>query len=106
MWDEWREKFEAALCDDLNTPNALTIVYKTVKEINVALRTNPLDVNRLEVLFYSLSKMIEILGLQFDYPLVNDEDRLNYELYMKARNDKDFEKADMYRKVLIERNLL
>ena len=100
------KEFLEALCDDLNTPNALTIVYKTVKEINVALRTNPLDVNRLEVLFYSLSKMIEILGLQFDYPLVNDEDRLNYELYMKARNDKDFEKADMYRKVLIERNLL
>ena len=99
-------EFLEALCDDLNTPNALTIVYKTVKEINVALRTNPLDINRLEVLFYSLSKMIEILGLQFDYPLVNDEDRLNYELYMKARNDKDFEKADMYRKVLIERNLL
>ena len=100
------KEFLEALCDDLNTPNALTIVYKTVKEINVALRTNPLDINRLEVLFYSLSKMIEILGLQFDYPLVNDEDRLNYELYMKARNDKDFEKADMYRKVLIERNLL
>lgn len=99
-------EFLEALCDDLNTPNALTIVYKTVKEINVALRTNPLDINRLEVLFYSLSKMIEILGLQFDYPLVNDEDRLNYELYMKARNDKDFEKADMYRKELIERNLL
>ena len=99
-------EFLEALCDDLNTPNALTIVYKTVKEINVALRTNPLDINRLEVLFYSLSKMIEILGLQFDYPSVNDEDRLNYELYMKARNDKDFEKADMYRKVLIERNLL
>ena len=100
------KEFLEALCDDLNTPNALTVVYKTVKEINVALRTNPLDINRLEVLFYSLSKMIEILGLQFDYPLVNDEDRLNYELYMKARNDKDFEKADMYRKVLIERNLL
>ncbi len=99
-------EFLEALCDDLNTPNALTVVYKTVKEINVALRTNPLDINRLEVLFYSLSKMIEILGLQFDYPLVNDEDRLNYELYMKARNDKDFEKADMYRKELIERNLL
>ena len=100
------KEFLEALCDDLNTPNALTVVYKTVKEINVALRTNPLDINRLEVLFYSLSKMIEILGLQFDYPLVNDEDRLNYELYMKARNDKDFEKADMYRKELIERNLL
>ena len=100
------KEFLEALCDDLNTPNALTVVYKTVKEINVALRTNPLDINRLEVLFYSLSKMIEILGLQFDYPLVNDDDRLNYELYMKARNDKDFEKADMYRKVLIERNLL
>lgn len=100
------KEFLEALCDDLNTPNALTVVYKTVKEINVALRTNPLDINRLEVLFYSLSKMIEILGLQFDYPSVNDEDRLNYELYMKARNDKDFEKADMYRKVLIERNLL
>lgn len=99
-------EFLDALCDDLNTPNALTVVYKTVKEINVALRSNPMDVNKLEVLFNSLKKMIEILGLQFDYPIVNDEDRLNFELYMKARNEKDFEKADMYRKVLIERKLL
>ena len=99
-------EFLDALCDDLNTPNALTVVYKTVKEINVALRSNPMDVNKLGVLFNSLRKMIEILGLQFDYPIVNDEDRLNFELYMKARNEKDFEKADMYRKVLIERKLL
>lgn len=98
--------FLTALCDDLNTPNALTEVYKKVKEINVALRSNPIDLSLLNNLFNSLGKMLEILGIQFTLPVLSDEDRNNFEEYNKARSEKDFEKADIYRKILIERKLL
>ena len=54
------EGFLSALADDLNTPNALTEVYRIVKEANIALRSNPLDVEVLKVKFFTLKKMLEI----------------------------------------------
>ena len=100
------ENFLNALCDDLNTPNALTEVYRIVKEANIALRSNPLDVEVLKVKFFTLKKMLEILGLQFDVHILTSEEIELLNNYNLARKEKDFVKADEYRKVLIEKKLL
>ena len=100
------ENFLNALCDDLNTPNALTEVYRIVKEANIALRSNPLDVEVLRVKFFTLKKMLEILGLQFDVHILTSEEIELLNNYNLARKEKDFVKADEYRKVLIEKKLL
>lgn len=100
------QEFLQCLCDDLNTPNALTVVYKVVKEANVALRTKPLDLKMIKEIYSSLDKELEILGLVFDKVVVTDEDKKNYELYNAYREAKDFEKADSYRKILIERKII
>ncbi len=99
-------EFLEALCDDLNTPNALTALYKVVKEANVSLRAKPLDINKIKSLYASLDKMLEILGIQLNKTIINDEDKENYRLYNEARENKDFEKADAYRKILIERKVI
>lgn len=100
------ENFLNALCDDLNTPNALTEVYRIVKEANIALRSNHLDVEVLKVKFFTLKKMLEILGLQFDVHILTSEEIELLNNYNLARKEKDFVKADEYRKVLIEKKLL
>ena len=100
------EVFLNALCDDLNTPNALTEVYRVVKEANIALRSNPLDVKVLEQKFFTIKKMMDILGLAFDVHELTSEEKELLENYNEARKNKDFVKADEYRKTLIEKKLL
>ena len=98
-------EFIDALCDDLNTPNALTEMYKTLKEANVALRANPSDFELLTQLFFTLKDMIDLLGLKFDLVKLTSEDIALYEEYNLSKANKDFEKSDQLRKILIERKI-
>ena len=98
-------EFIDALCDDLNTPNALTEMYKILKEANVALRANPSDLNLLTQLFFTLKDMIDLLGLKFDLVKLTSEDIALYEEYNLSKANKDFEKSDQLRKILIERKI-
>ena len=98
-------EFIDALCDDLNTPNALTEMYKTLKEANVALRANPSDLELLTQLFFTLKDMIDLLGLKFDLVKLTSEDIALYEEYNLSKANKDFEKSDQLRKILIERKI-
>lgn len=98
-------EFIDALCDDLNTPNALTEMYKILKEANVALRANPSDLNLLTQLFFTLKDMIDLLGLKFDLVKLTNEDIALYEEYNLSKANKDFEKSDQLRKILMERKI-
>ena len=100
------EGFLSALADDLNTPNALTEVYRIVKESNIALRSNPVDLDALQGKFFTLKKMLEVLGLKFEAHILKQEDKDLLNAYNEARKNKDFAKADEYRKELIEKKLL
>jgi len=46
------------------------------------------------------------LGLKYDMVKFSDEEIELYNNWMDARGNKDFEKADMYRNKLIEKNIL
>ena len=100
------EEFIKALCDDLNTPNALTELYKVIKEGNVALRNPSCDVETLKEIYFTLQDMISLLGLEFNLVKLSEEDKSIYNEYNKAKENKDYEKSDELRKVLIERKIL
>ena len=100
------ENFLNALCDDLNTPNALTEVYRIVKEGNVYLRSDPTYYKGIALRFFTLRKMLEILGLEFPLYILTDEDKELFNAYNQARKDCNYSKADEIRKVLIEKKLL
>ena len=100
------EGFLSALCNDLNTPNALTEVYRIVKESNIFLRSNPAYYEGIALRFFTLRKMLEILGLEFPLYILTDEDRGLFEEYNQARRDCNYFKADEIRKILIEKKLL
>ena len=100
------EGFLSALCNDLNTPNALTEVYRIVKEGNIYLRSNPTYYEGIALRFFTLRKMLEILGLEFPLHILSDEDKGLFEEFNQARKNSDYFKADEIRKVLIEKKLL
>ena len=100
------EGFLSALCNDLNTPNALTEVYRIVKEGNIYLRSDPTNYKGIALRLFTLRKMLEILGLEFPLYILTDEDRALFDEYNQARKDCNYFRADEIRKLLIGKKLL
>lgn len=98
--------FIGALCDDLNTANALMEVYNLVKKINQILRTKEVD-NKLFIdNFKSLLIMLDVLGLDITYKILDEDEKELYSVYIKAKQDKDFIKSDEIRKILMEKKII
>jgi len=105
-----REKFEAAMNDDLNTSVALSVLFELVRLANKLLEDNNTTIatlNAVEVLFSRLGG--EVLGIVKDeYPQVGQADDepvgklvdIVIEQRSEARKEKDFAKADDLRKRL------
>ena len=91
-FDETYTPFIDALNDDLNTPNAISVVYEVVKKINQAVRQREIDVENLAVLVHTLEKMLYILGIGFDKITMSEEDKELYQNWRSAVKEKDFEK--------------
>ena len=100
------QSFVEELCDDLNVSNALTILYKLLKEANQLLR-NP-NVKKEELLnhYGAISIALEILGLSSNTVKLSDDDKNLCFAYEAARRDKDFAKSDELRSKLVARNIL
>ena len=100
------EKFMEAMEDDLNTPNAYAVIFEIVKIINQKLREKEVDYTLLNKYTNSLKKCLDVLGIV--YPIINlsDEDKNIYKEWMDAKKEKNFEKADEYRKVLMDKGIL
>ena len=98
--------FLLALADDLNTANALMEVFNLIKLINQAIRTKEPDLLLLNDYFRTLSDMLDILGLDINYKVLNNEDKALYQQYIKAKAEKDFNTSDAIREELIKRNIL
>ncbi len=98
--------FINALCDDLNTANALMEVYNLVKKINQILRAKEVD-NKLFIdNFKSLLIMLDVLGLDITYKVLDEDEKELYSAYIKAKQDKDFIKSDEIRKILMEKKII
>ena len=98
--------FVNSLCDDLNTPNALTELFRVVKESNVSIRQNPFDGEKGKKIFFTLKEMFNILGLEIEYITLTEDDKTIFNKYNEAKANKDFAKSDELRKVLIERKII
>ena len=97
-------QFVEFMNDDFNTPNVYTQILQLVKDINVSVRSK--DYATLSIKFNTLKEILDVFGFEFEYKKLTDEDRVLYENWQKARMDKDFEKADIYRKELTLRGIL
>ena len=97
--------FIDALNDDLNISNAITVVYEVVKELNQLIRTREINFELAKDKEATLVKMLEILGIFFPEIKLTEEDKETFNKWNAAKAEKNFEEADKYRAILVERGL-
>ena len=100
------QSFVDALNDDLNTPNAISVVYEVVKIINQTLRSRPMPKEKLASCTQALKTMLSVLGIQLDEVHLSEQDKKMYRDWRQAVKEKDFETADAYRATLQEKGIL
>ena len=100
------DRFITAMNEDLNTPNGYMEIFETVKLLNKVLRDKETDWDKLISVRNSLIKMLEVMGIAYQQPLLTSEDKEVFIKWEKARQDKDFENADLYRQLLSEKGLI
>lgn len=99
-------QFIEAMSDDLNTPNAFSVVFETVKQLNAALRQREIDSSEVSELTVAIEKMLEILGINNQRLVLTDKNRELYNQWQQAKINKDFALADTLRLQLTEAGLL
>jgi len=98
------DTFKEYMNQDFNVQNVLTLINEIVKEMNVTLRSKNYERNALCV--NTLKTILDVLGINLFVEKLKDEELELYKKYNDARSVKDFETADIYRKKLIELNIL
>jgi cysteinyl-tRNA synthetase len=98
--------FIEAMDDDLNTPNGISAVFETVKQINQQVRQRELDKTKLAALVYTLEQQLYVLGIELDKILLSQEDKELYRAWKAAVKAKDFETADKHRNALKEKGII
>lgn len=90
------------LSDDFNTSNLITYMLDLTKKINAALRGSG---NALDY-YEEFKNVVYLLGLDYSYPVLTDEDKTVYQTWVDARSAKDYDSADKARKVLESRGII
>ncbi|MFU8793539.1 MAG: cysteine--tRNA ligase [Acholeplasmataceae bacterium] len=91
------KQFEAYMNDDLNTPNVLTLIQEVIKTMN---KTS--DLSLLLTHHETLMTILDLLGIDMQLNL-SDDILETYQDWEKARIEKNYEKADALRQVLIDK---
>ncbi len=96
------KEFESYMDDDFNTPNVLMLISNILKKINTKIRSKEdfaSDFNTLDVILNSL-------GTVATKPVIDAEAKECYAKWNEARANKDFDSADKYRNILVEKGIL
>ncbi len=96
------DKINEIMDEDFNTSNLITYLLDLVKELNQKIRQKVDFVN-----VYDKIQLINyILGLEYDFVTLSNDDKETYNKWLEYRNNKDFDNADKMRNILIERNII
>lgn len=101
--EKYKEKFEAAMDDDLNTPLALSVLYELITETNKLISENKLSNKEVEKILSLWEKVNKIFGLT-----ILQEEKIPEEIIKLAeerkvaRENKDFGKSDELRDKILE----
>ncbi len=94
-----------AMDNDFNTANAITALQNLTKISNQMIR-NKTENSVLLSALKLFENFFEILGLKLKKQPLSIDDKNTYKLWLKARTDKDFAKADIYRDTLQEKGII
>jgi cysteinyl-tRNA synthetase len=97
--------FLDAICDDLNTPNALAVLYDENKRLNGFLRVKPLPLDEVKESYARLRAYESVLGIALAIPSLSADDKKLYHDYFAAKERKDFAQSDVLRQRLIAKGI-
>ena len=100
------DDFIKAMADDLNTSNAISVIFEKVKQANVELRKRPINLQEIQGIFASLRAMLNVFGIKFETPILTEELRNIYKEYLALKAEKRFEESDKLRDVLMKNNII
>ena len=101
-----KEEFIEALSNDFNTANAITAIIKTTKLINTLIRQKEFDENYALQLLQLLDEQMWVLGIDSVVKPLNNIELELVRKWQTARNNKDFESADVLRKEINDKGII
>ena len=104
--DALKEKYEAAMDDDLNTADAISVIFELVKLSNTTVSETS-SKQYCQKLVTVIRQLCDILGIEVtreEQLLDTDIERL-IEERQQARKNRDFAKADEIRNALLEKGI-
>ena len=92
--------FKTYMDQDLNVQNVMTLIEQIVKDLNMAIRSKNLSV--VSSKWATLDAILKVMGVNMFVDKMNDEQLAVYKDWINARNQKDFNAADIARAKLME----
>ena len=105
---ECRNDFDSALNDDLNTPLALTVFYRLIKEVNSMAAEEKITQTISSIILPEFERMTDILGIQILKVSDVEKNEINQLIAKRDeyREQKNFEQADRIRDQIMEKNII
>ncbi|CAI8819935.1 Cysteine--tRNA ligase [Brevibacillus sp. IT-7CA2] len=105
---ELRERFVAEMDDDINTANAITVIFDVVKEANLYLRYQNVGETEVRAYMDLLVELTEVLGLEIaeEQELLDSEIDALIEERTEARKARDFARSDEIRDLLAAKGIV
>ena len=100
------KSFLDAMADDLNTPNAFSKLFEAVKALNQSIRQREIDFAKVESVVSAIEAMLDVLGIHNEVLVISEEDIETHAKWREAVAQKDYETADAYRKILMEKGII
>lgn len=100
------QRFEAAMEDDLNTADAISVIFELVKLSNTTIQQNSSRAY-CERMTAAIRQLCDILGIETsrEAELLDEEIERLIEERQQARKNKDFARADEIRNALLEQGI-
>ena len=103
----YREEFKKAMDDDLNTADAISVVFELIRDINTAVRegSSAAFASNCLALLLELTGVLGLLTEQKSGSELEPEIEALIEERQQARKNKDFKRADEIRDILKEKGI-
>ena len=103
----YREDFIRAMDDDLNTANAISVLFELSKQANYYLQEKNTAVQVIKEFLNEFDKLFGVLGISTkDNQLLDEEIEKLIEKRIQARKDRNFALADEIRDALKAKNII
>lgn len=97
-------EFEEFMNQDFNVQNVMMLIEKITKELNVSIRSKDIELTSRK--WNTLHKILHILGINLFVTPMTQSQLDVYRKWNDARQNKNFEAADTYRKQLVDWSIL